>query len=390
MILLKPYRILCALGMLFLGCSLRAQTVKDTTKFDAEKAFRLAQTTAWAGKYAEASQQLHKLLRFDKYNADAWVLLSRVKLWNNEPDSVLALVNKAADAGAEAHEIQYIECQALMLLKRYSDVLKITSIFTTSAKNERTAPFFKIEKQAERFLMKTHFAVSAEITAAVFTDKTQFLDIESLEFQQKLSKDAFVLRGSLGQRFGLKGRQIEGEYYRNFSSKSYAQFQASVSNGRVFADWQGGATFYKSFKAGFETNVSARYMQFDTTWVTLWGLGFGKQVGQLGFGLNFTQSFSNAGNGQVINLPWRYYASDPDSYTWGSLGFGNTLPNYQQFQGVFDGNLRVLTRFIALGRKQVLAKNWLIDAGFYWEQFKRNEIFKQNRYTLRGALYYRF
>ena len=183
---------------------------------------------SWDGRYDEARAQLQQVLTQAPNYLDAQVALMNVEWWSGHPKAARDLVNAvlSRDAG---------NTQARLVQQRL---------------DAKTRPW----------------SAALAYGRDTFSDDRAPWDETSITLGRETPVGSVLARASQADRFGLRDRQYEVEFYPTFRAGTYAFVEAGVGDSEtLYPSHRVSADLYQSLGHGFEASAGFRLLKFSST-----------------------------------------------------------------------------------------------------------------------------
>ena len=182
---------------------------------------------SWESRYDEARQQLEQVLAQSPNYLDAKLALMNVELWSGHPKAARELVNAvlSRDAG---------NTQARLAQQRL---------------DAKTRPW----------------SAGVSYGRDTFSDAREPWNETSVTIGRETPAGSILARASQADRFGLRDRQYELEFYPSFRPGTYAFVEAGVGDrDSLYPTNRVSADLYQSFGHGIEASAGFRRLKFSS------------------------------------------------------------------------------------------------------------------------------
>ncbi|HXG69040.1 MAG TPA: YaiO family outer membrane beta-barrel protein [Gemmatimonadaceae bacterium] len=183
---------------------------------------------SWDGRYDDARRELGSVLAESPHYLDARVALMNVKFWSGHFDAAQELT---------------------------------TAILLTDAGNSQA----RLVRQ--RLDAKARpWSAGLDFTNDRFSDDRRAWLEAAARIGRETPVGAVIVRGSQADRFGLRDRQIEVEFYPRFRAGTYAFIGVGYSADRIlYPEHRVSADLYQALAHGVEVSVGYRRLQFSAS-----------------------------------------------------------------------------------------------------------------------------
>lgn len=106
-------------------------------------------------------------------------------------------------------------------------------------------------------------------TLDYFRGDTDPWHLAAVEVSRRSARGTVLARGTFASRFSRTGEQVEVEAYPRLTGRTYGFVGAGWSPGELFPRFRAGAELFGTPSRGWELSAGARYLDFQTTRVTL-------------------------------------------------------------------------------------------------------------------------
>ncbi|HEY5511576.1 MAG TPA: YaiO family outer membrane beta-barrel protein [Prolixibacteraceae bacterium] len=363
--------------------------LRDSTYWDA--AVLMGRTYAWDQKYDSARIVLKKIIMAEPGYYDAVDALIDNELYcGNNLEAI-----KYADLGLSSHpnEASFLYKKARALnnsgnsLKASEILNHIISIDPTDKKAVDLLLSIKENKMINQ--LKLNY------WADYFSDQDSWQFFSAALGRKTARFGTVILRYNNAERFSKVGHQLEIDAYPTLAKSVYLYFNTGISNATNFPISRLTLEPYFKLPKGFEFSAGIRYMNFDKTRlvaidsnkVIIYTGTIGKYIGSYWISVRPYFISGNKAWSKSVNLTFRRYLDDADSYLSLVLGSGIS-PDVQQY--AYDPNYFLKSNKITLEYRQKMAKHFFLDlAG----GFAREEILagvKHDKYSIDLGISYLF
>lgn len=181
----------------------------------------------------------------------------------------------------------------------------------------------------------------------------------SIELKRRTTRGTLIGRVTRGDRFDRTGVQYEIDAYPKLGKGTYAYLNAGVSSDSIFPDLRLGAQIYRSLPRSWEVSLGARYLDFDTSDVTLLTGSIARYVGNWYLAAQPYFSDKDRGSSASVSGTVRRYFESRDDY-FGIRGSFGEVPD----QDIFLAQPVDLQSWsIGLEAKRKLSDRWVISGG---------------------------
>jgi YaiO family outer membrane protein len=195
-----------------------------------------------------------------------------------------------------------------------------------------------------------------------------------------------ILRVDQADRFQRDGAQYEIDAYPSLGKGLYAYLNFGASGSSLFPQFRYGAQIYKSLPHSYEVSLGARYLDFESSNVTIWTGSIGKYKGNYFIWLTPYVVNGDGGTSASGVLQLRRYYGDGDTY-WSLRGGYGSAPDV-------DTLLQITTHLdnwsVSAGRRWALAKNTFLDADLGYRDREYSQYVHRKSVFIDIGVKYRF
>ena len=350
---------------------------------DADARLLYGLVLSWEGRYAEAREQLKRVLAAHPDYDDALRALINLELWSEHPERVEKLTSIALRKHPDDPEYLYNRVRALKVLLREHEAIELLDrLVQIQADNPHIA-------QMRRDLEDQSLVWSASInqTREWFTDpKIGGWDETQLALRRRIPYGSLILRFSRGQHYGTVGNQAELEWYLHVRRGTYAYLGAGYSyDATVYPHYRLNADIYHNFPYRLEASVGIRHMVFSNN-INVYTASLGRYQGNWLFTGRTYLTPDHNGISHSIQFSARRYLNDKGDYFGFRFGRGSSL-----FEAVRTIDLDLLrsTSFSA-EMSRTVARRW--NFGFQAGVSREDRLNRPTlmHFLLDTSLFYRF
>ncbi|MDT0687434.1 YaiO family outer membrane beta-barrel protein [Autumnicola psychrophila] len=269
----------------------------------------------------QADQDLNLLLKEAPHYVDTKSLaLQRIGKYNAKKDA-LRFIAELENIYTNDTSLKIQKAQLLLSLRRRKEAREIA--LKTIEDSEISG--------ADRYVLQIILNRTVTNEVAVNYQLNNFSDVYerepwhtiSADFQHNVNRTAIIGRVNYTDRAYDQGTLYELEAYPVFNDKMYGFVNAGVSDGTLFPNYRGSASFFYNFAQIFEAEIGGRLLGFsDSSFFT--GI-FGLTAYQGSFYLNARTFLGPERLNQLVQnyqFNIRYYFGNADNFFFGRLGSG--------------------------------------------------------------------
>lgn len=341
----------------------------------------IARTFSWEGKYGEAREELHYVLKHDVDNRRAYLALADVENWSDHPEVALQTIEKGLKYHPENKELLLKKASALYNQEEYESSEEVYKTLLDLHPDSRDA----LDGLESVQLKQMKYSVTASYRYDYFTDVFDPWKFTDLGLSRQTPYGSIIGRVQYAQRFGSDGVQFNLDAYPSITDGLYAYVSGGYSDSGIYPKYRFGFSLYKSLPASFELEAGIRYLDFSTSKTDIYTASVTKYSGSYLFTVRSylvpsQQSTSNSFSGTI-----RRYFGDPNTYLSINGGYGSAQTEIQ-----FSQDVRTLDSWsVSIDGQYPISDLFFIggNAGYDSSQFQN---FMRNRFSFKMFLSYRF
>lgn len=353
--------------------------------------FKSAQATAFGGERIKARKNCFSIIERNPDYYDAYVLIGRTYLWDQQYDSARQVLSKVLELKPGYYEAIDAMVDLNLWTDNYTEAVKFTDIGLSKEPNDEIFLFKKA---------KALYYLNDKTTAVVLLEKILSMNpsnidaakfLQSIRDESKINKatvnyaiDIFdphipewhmlyaqagrrtkygtvIARVNFADRFSSTGWQIEADAYPTIRNGTYLYFNAGYSESSVFPFFRGGFEIYQKLPKSFESSLGLRYLDFKTSNVFIYTGSVGKYWSDYWFSGRIYLTPSKTNFSKSITLTARRYFSTAYDYVSLNLGYGYS-PDERRM--IFDSGLFYLkSGKVAFDFQHRVFKYFIISCG---------------------------
>ncbi len=278
----------------------------------------LARTYAWDGQRDQARKELQTVLNDEPIYEDAWNAAVDVEMWDEQYPQALTLVNQAMSHYPNQEDFLYKKARILVELKRPDEASKTVARLLAIDPSHTKGHALMAELKQAQMLYTAGISYSLDLFSRSY-DPANYL---AAQLAKTTRWGSAIVRLNYSSRFGTQGIQPEVDLYPKIANGVYAYINYGYSNSNLFPTHRIGGEIYSKLPKSFEASIGARYLDFNTSTVTMYTGSIGWYVKNYWISLRpyITPGPPGTSVSSVITL--RRYFQDGDNYLGLSAGLG--------------------------------------------------------------------
>lgn len=397
----------------FTGTSF-GQNDKNIIQINSDSLYNTARQLAFNGQRAKARSICKEILHYKNGYYDAWVLIGRTYIWDNQPDSarmafteVLSKKQGYYDAIDGLIDVEYKTDQYEACIKQCDIALS----FNPNDKN------FQIKK-AKALIAIPEYEKATVLLNDLLTRDSSNIDAQQLlsdislatiknkislnytydyfekrmiepwqlayvQYSRQTSFGSVIGRINYANRFSTKGLQYEVDAYPKISKSSYLYLNLGYSDKSIFPHFRSGAEWNIKLPSAFEASLGFRYLSFTSSDVFIYTASVGKYIGNYWLSARTFITPSKIGTSVSGSLAGRKYFSDKDNYLGLRFSYG-TSPDDRKDLLTSVSVLHVKSESMRLEWNKKFNQVWILNVAAIYEN---EEYFPSKfRYILTGDI----
>ncbi|MDO6517900.1 YaiO family outer membrane beta-barrel protein [Zobellia uliginosa] len=289
----------------------------------------LASTYSWSGEYDRAREEFNIITSSERKDRDVWIAAIKNELYAKNHATAVGLANKALIFLKDDPEVKRLKTIAEEGLARseYGEMESYKNDSTTAPQKEVLDTLATKSPEAEPALNNS---ISLRNLAVVYDQRYDPMYYSSLSYKRQTPLGSIIPRINYSNRLGTYGVQYEADFYPKISNRFYAYLNYGYSNASIYPKHRVGGDLYANLPAAFEFSAGGRYIDFETTKVSIITNSLGYYTGNYYFSL---RSYITPGSDNLTsysgNLLVRKYLKDAVNYIGLNVGMGYS-PELQQ------------------------------------------------------------
>ena len=338
---------------------------------------------SWEGHYDESRQALQKVLDRNPDHSDALPAMLNLELWSDRPKHAEELALAALQRHADNPEMLLFLARAQRDQNRQKDAAKtLDHLLQIQPSNQQA-----LEMRRRMVYMARQWEASYEFTDDFFSSVFASQQEHTVSLRAPTQWGSVIGRASRADRFGDHSNQFSGEFYPHLRIGTYGYLAVSGSPDAVlYPRYSIGADLYQSLGHGFEGSGGYRRLQFGDD-VNIFTGALYKYLGNWLYSGRIYLTPDNAGVSKTGAFAARRLFGEEGIHDFLEFRF-----SYGSSKALATTTLDLIsltsTRYSVEYDKGIA--NWHLDgklgAGSEDQPFGG----KVNRYTVQGAVYYRF
>lgn len=278
----------------------------------------LARTYAWDGQRDQARKELQIVLADEPANEDAFNAAVDVEMWDEQYEQALVLVNQAMIHYPNQEDFLYKKARILVELKQADAASQVVSRLLAIDPSHAKAHALMAELKKSSMLYTAGISYSLDLFSRSY-DPANYL---AAQLARTTSWGSAIVRLNYSNRFGTQGIQPEIDLYPKIANGIYAYINYGFSNNSLFPTHRVGGEIYSKLPKSFEASIGARYLDFNTSTVTIYTGSIGWYVKNYWISLRPYITPGPPGTSVSSVITVRRYFQDGDNYLGVSAGLG--------------------------------------------------------------------
>jgi YaiO family outer membrane protein len=323
----------------------------------------LARTYAWDGQREQARKELQVVLADQPNYEDAWNAAIDVEMWDDQYIQALLFANQALAHYPNQEDFLYKKSRILMELKRFDEAGQTAARLLAIDPSHSKGHALMTELKQARMLYTAGISYSLDLFSRSY-DPANYL---AAQLARTTSWGSAIVRLNYSDRFGTQGIQPEIDLYPKIANGVYAYINYGYSNNTLFPSHRIGGEIYSKLPKSFEASIGARYLDFNTSTVTIYTGSVGWYVKN--YWLSFRPYITPGPPGTSVSgvLTVRKYFQDGDNYLGLSAGAGFSPDDrrIQSSNGLSTDGIYVLkSQRIGLNWQKTFPRNYQFIVNF--------------------------
>jgi YaiO family outer membrane protein len=336
----------------------------------------LGRLYAWDKRFDDARRELTRVVEAKPGYADARNALIDVELWSDNPETALALADEGLALEADNSDFEFARARAYARMKQYDESAEAA---------ERTLALDPDDDRAKRLLRRVYDNILGNRATAHYEYESFDQELEPwhflyLQYRRAHGFGSMLYRLNLARRFGENGAQVEVDSYPTIRAGTYLYLNLGLSSSDLFPDLRLGGEAYQAIRGGWEASGGFRYLDFDSSDVTIVTGTGAKYWGD--HWIQFRPSYVIRDSGSSFSGRIEYRRYFGGRYEWAGITVGggvkneeNVVTQREEELDSFRINLRLRKKITLkyllranLGYREqefstVTRKSWLIGVG---------------------------
>jgi YaiO family outer membrane protein len=229
----------------------------------------------WDGDHAAARAELAPLLAARPELADARIALIDVELADGRPDTALGLAEEGLAREPGSAELERRRSRALLALGRRQEALAAAEAAVRADPGSRAARRHYVGLLDEMLPNK----FSADYEYESYDEDLGNWHLLSASYRREMGFGSLIGRVNYADRLDDSGAQFEVDSYPDIGRNGYGYLNFGYSSSDLFPQYRYGAEYFHAFPRGFEGSLGMRYLDYDTSNVTIYTGTVAKYVG---------------------------------------------------------------------------------------------------------------
>jgi len=397
----------------FTGTSF-GQNDKNNIQINNDSLYNTARQLAFNGQRAKARSICREILHYKNDYYDAFVLIGRTYIWDNQPDSarmvfqeILSVKPGNYDAIDGLIDTEYKSDNYEACIKQCDiglsfnpndknfQIKKAKALIAIPQFDKATALLIEVIKhdtvnsEAKKLLVDIRLAnlnnkVSLNYTYDYY--EKRMIDPWQLAYAQYSRQTTFgsvIGRINYANRFNTKGFQYEVDAYPKISKSSYLYLNLGYSDISIFPHFRSGGELNSKLPSAFETSLGFRYLNFISSDVFIYTASLGKYIGNYWLSARTYITPDKIGASISGSITGRKYFANKDNYLGLRFSYG-TSPDERKDLLTTVSVLHVKSESIKLELSKKINQVWIINLATVYEN--EEYIPSQFRYILTGDI----
>lgn len=341
----------------------------------------VARTFAWDKQYDKAREELQTVLSKDPAYKEAFKAFIDVEKWSGHPKQALTVADKALIHYPDDFYFQNQRASLLHKIGKNKEAKKqLKEILSVAPTNSEARKLLKdIKQQQFKYEAKVSYRTDQ------FTDVFDPWHFGVFQLRRATPIGSIIGRVRYGNRFGTNGTQYEIDAYPSITDGLSAYLNAGYSSSSIFPQYRFGISIYKSLPHSFQIEGGLRYLDFESSQVTIYTASLSKYYGNYLFtGRTYIRP-SSSGTSTSVGLLMRRYFGGPETYIELN-GSGGSSPADIEFQQ----DVQQLNSWdLSIGGQIPLSYRTFVEGSFGYD---REEFpnFVRKQFTAKISLSYQF
>jgi len=196
-----------------------------------------------------------------------------------------------------------------------------------------------------------------------FSSASQYASVTGIQYMRRFKKGSVAAKLNIGNRPAGTGVQAGLDAYYTHDTVYYSNAFVNASPGTAFPYWQAGYSLFRSFKKGWEGELGARYLGFDSIHNYTAVAAVGKYINSTWLNIRGFYTYDNNNWYPSYLLTLRQYLNDKNEYFSAIAGLGRTPDdpslayNINNFKGF-------ASKTIGVGFQKNFRYNTILNASF--------------------------
>ncbi len=331
-----------------------------------------ARLFAWDRRYDEARSELRKVTGEAPDHTDAWRALADVETWSGDPHAAL----QAAKEGLARHP-----GDAGLLVRKARALDKVgleNEALATAREAHRADPDLEEAGDLLDRLELPHLRnkIGVEFDYDWLDDKSTDGGSRSdpddwrrltVDYTRRFGFGSVIWRVASAWQFDDRGMMYEVDAYPRLGKGRYLYLNAGHGTAGFLPELRLGAEYFQGLPRSLEFSLGVRYLDFDSSDVTIWTGTFGAYRGDWFMWVRPFVSNKDDGTSVSGNLHARRYR-DKESYIEFMVGGGSSPETETDAQNQVTDTIRQDTLRARVGFQQPIAPRWILSGEIGWRE----------------------
>ncbi len=212
-----------------------------------------------------------------------------------------------------------------------------------------------------------------------FSSPGQYASVTGIQYMCRFTKGSVTAKLNLGSRLAGTAVQAGLDAYYTHNSKYYSNAFINWSPGTAFPYWQAGYSLFRTFTKGWEAELGARYIGFDSVNNYSAVVSVGKYFDNTWLNLRGFYTTDSKNWYQSYLLSARQYLNDKGDYISALAGLGG-IPDDQSLNYNLSHSSGFVSKTIGAGFQKSFRYRTTLNASFNYTNLQVSSSVKLNQY----------
>ena len=344
-----------------------------------------------AGKYYEKENKNDSALNtfftayaFAPKDTFALMNLSAIYFVKKRYDSSIYYANMGLQLDSNNEYLLMKKASAYEVLKQYGYA------FLSANRLRQLHPSKKNSDYADYLKGKTYKnQIGISYLHSFFPSSSQYASLTGIQYMRRFEKGSITAKLNYGDRYAGTGVQAGFDAYYTHDSTYYSNFFINRSTGIVFPYWQAGYSLFRNFKKGWEAELGARYLGFDSLNNYTAMASIGKYIKSTWLNLRGFYTYNTKKGYPSYQLTARQYLNDKNDYLSAIAGLGS-IPDDQSLNYNFNNFSGFVSKSVGIGFQKNFRYKTTFQAFFNYTNLQVAPIKTLNQYDVYLTLFRNF